>query len=238
MFLRSTTDLNYYLKRSNFIKYLDEDNISYKTKWYIRKLEKKIADRSVFNSFKYWVLWRWINKNFEFSERFSVKLKRNIKKLHLNLNYREENFINELDELLFNSWRPLKEFPVKFELEKKEKINLLQSNVNVHKILKDDKLEMQGKYDLYFSNKKIYLTNEKQKISRQFLYSDIKAVDVKRYGTIINVSEEVYLFRGKNRILTYVLLQRMIPSMKLNIEQIVNLYDYFDYWNTLLNKFN
>ncbi len=241
MFLRANMDVDYFFKRVKWIKYLDEDNISRKSKFYVKRISKKINDKTTFAQFKYWVLWRWVNKNFELSEHFVNQVKRNIKKLDLTLSSKEERFLDDLDELIFNSWRPLKLVPVKFELEKKEKINLLQTSVNVHHLFEETsekKLKMIGKFDVYFSNKKVYLTSNKQVSVFVISYKDIVDVIPKSYGTIIKTKEKSYLFRGKNRLLTYVLLQRMIPDLGLNIQKIQNLYEYFDYWNSFLARIN
>ncbi|QBQ07387.1 hypothetical protein SGLAD_v1c01880 [Spiroplasma gladiatoris] len=240
MFLRNTGDISYYLKRTSWIKYLDEGNLNYRSKMYIKKIGKKINDQNVYNSFKYWVLWRWINKNFEFSETFVSRLRRNIKKLSLNIDSKEETFLYELDELVFNAWRPLKEVPVRFELDKKEKINLLQTEINVHKLidLKETKLKMLGNFNAYFSSQAIYLTDYDQNLKHQIPYNQIINVNPKRYGIVIETMSTNYLFRGRNKLLTFVILQRMLPKLKLDISKIENLYDYFDFWNRLFSRIN
>ncbi|AOG60112.1 hypothetical protein SHELI_v1c01570 [Spiroplasma helicoides] len=241
MFLRNTGDIGYYLKRTSLIKYLDERNLRWKTRFLIKRLGKKINDTSVFISFKYWVLWRWIYKNFDFTEKFMITLRKNIKKLDLNISSREETFLNEMDELLFNSWRPLKEVPVKFELSKKEKVNLVQSNINIHKVTTinlEPKLKMKGQFDAYFSNQKIYLTDSNQVLKFEIRYKEIKQIVPKRYGVLVELHTGTYLFRGKNRLLTYVLIQRMVPELNLNIAEIDNLYDYFDFANNFLSRIN
>ncbi|QGS51612.1 hypothetical protein [Spiroplasma tabanidicola] len=240
MFLRNMGEVGFYTKRTNWLKYLHEGNLNFKSKIYIKKLSKIINDQSTFNSFKYWILWRWINKNFEFSESFVNSLRKNIKKLDLNIDSKEENFLYQLDELIFNAWRPLKELPVRFQLDKKEKINLLQTEINVHKMidLKNTKLKMIGKFDAYFSSKSIYLTDEKQVIKYEIIYDQIIDIKTKRYGVLIETVKTNYLFRGRNRLLTYVILQRMLPRLKLDISKIINLYDYFDFWNSFFSKIN
>ncbi|AGR40865.1 hypothetical protein [Spiroplasma taiwanense] len=241
MFLRITGDINYYLKRVQWIKYFDEFNISKKTSFYIRKIEKKVNDKNTFTYFKYWILWKWVNMNFELNESFIFHFKRNIKKMNLTLSAKEERFLIEVEELIFNSWRPLKQIPVKFNLDKKEKINLLQTNVNVH-IFKKDLIEKKvvqlGKFDFYFSNKNLFFTNSFQKIQRIINYEEIKSVTAEIYGIIIETEDNKYLIRGKNKLLTYVLLQRMVPKLNLNINNISKIYNYFDFWNILLLKIN
>ncbi|QEH61489.1 hypothetical protein SCHIN_v1c02920 [Spiroplasma chinense] len=242
MFLRNTTDLNYYFRRTNLIEYFDEDNLNKRTKFYIKRVGRKIKDKTLYNNFKYWVLWRWINKNFQFSESFTSQLRKNIRKLDLDLSAKEDNFLYELDELLFNSWRPLKKIPVRFEIEKKEKLSLLQTKVNLHELVLDEngeeKPKMIGTFDAYYSSKKIYFTNSKQVILFKLLYSDINSIEQRRFGTIVRTEKTNYLIRGRNRLLTYVMLQRMNPSLKLDISKIENLYDYFDYFNRIFSKIN
>ncbi|AKU80216.1 hypothetical protein [Spiroplasma turonicum] len=242
MFFRSTFEVNFYLKRSNWLKYFDEYNLSRKPKFYIKMVEKKIKDKKDFLYFKHWVLWRWINRNFKISEKFISTLKRNIKKLSLELNANEEKFISDIEELIFTSWRPIKEFPVKFELDKREKISLLQSNITLHKINEDNSINGNfsfiGEFDFYFSNFKIYLTDSSQNIQSFILYDDIEKVEIKYYGTLLFTKKENYLIRGKNKVLTYVILQRLIPSLNLDITKIDNLYDYFDFNNIMNKKFN
>ncbi|QHX36400.1 hypothetical protein [Spiroplasma sp. BIUS-1] len=238
MFLRVNGDVNYYLKRSSFVKYFDEHNLSRKSKLYIKKVEKKVNDKNTFTYFKYWILWRWINLNFKLSENFIIKLNKNIKKLNLSLNSKEERFIRDLEELVFNSWRPLKQLPVKFELEKKEKINLIQTNVNVHNFTpeKEKKISLIGKYDCYFSNYNIYLTDNNQRVKKVIKNDSIIEAHIETFGVVISTSKKKYLFRAKNRLLTYVLLQRMIPRLNLRIEETEELYNYFDFWNKLISK--
>ncbi|AGR41856.1 hypothetical protein [Spiroplasma diminutum] len=239
MFLRINGDINYYLKRSNFIEYFDEHNLSRKTKWYIKSIERKVNDKSAFTYFKYWILWRWINLNFKLSESFIIKLNKNVKKLGLSLTSKEERFIRDIQELVFNSWRPLKELPVRFKLEKKEKVNLIQTGLNIHNYnpeKTDNKLSLIGKYDCYFSNNNIYITDNKQKVFKIIKNSSITNVYIETFGIVVETNKHKYLFRGKNRLLTYVLLQRMIPRLNLKIEAINDLYNYFDFWNKLISK--
>ncbi|WP_342258597.1 hypothetical protein [Spiroplasma endosymbiont of Dioctria linearis] len=239
MFLRVNGDISYYLKRSGFVKYFDENNLSRKSKWYIKRVEKKINDKNTFTYFKHWILWRWINANFKLSEGFIGKLKRNIKKLELTLNSKEERFIRDMEELVFNSWRPLKQFPVRFQLEKKERINLIQTSVNVHNYnpeVAEKKIQLMGIYDCYFSNQNIFLTDSNQNVLKTIEFSSILDVSIETFGVIISIKNKKYLFRGKNRLLTYVLLQRMIPRLGLKLEATEGLYNYFDFWNKLISK--
>ncbi|AUB31212.1 hypothetical protein [Spiroplasma floricola] len=241
MFLRINGDINYYLRRSSFIKYFDEHNLSRKSKWYIKRVEKKVNDKNTFTYFKYWILWRWINLHFKLSENFVTKLNRNIKKLSLTLTSREEKFIRDLEELIFNSWRPLKQLPVKFDLERKEKINLIQTNVNIHNYSpekKEKKLKLLGKFDCYFSNFNIYLTDNNQKVIKIIKNNSISEAYIETFGVVIITDEAKFLFRGKNRLLTCVLLQRMIPRLNLKLESTEDLYNYFDFWNKLVLKFS
>ncbi|AKX34554.1 hypothetical protein SLITO_v1c09430 [Spiroplasma litorale] len=243
MFFRPTVEINFYLKRSHWLKYFDEYNLSRKPKFYIKMVENKIKEKKEFLHFKHWVLWRWINKNFSISEKFIASLKKNVRKLSLDLNANEEKFIGDIEELVFTSWRPIKEYPVKFELDKREKISLLQSNIILHKIsknkeTKDLKLSYIGDFDLYFSNFKIYLTNTNQEVKSTIIYENIKDVKIEYYGTILSTSRKKYLIRSKNKVLTYVILQRLIPSLKLDVTKIEKLYDYFDFSNTFNKKFN
>ncbi|AUM62400.1 hypothetical protein [Spiroplasma monobiae] len=239
MFLRINGDINYYLKRSSFIKYFDENNLSKKSKWYIRKIERKVNDKNTFTYFKYWILWRWININFKLSENFIIKLNKNIIKLNLNLNSKEERFIRDLEELVFNSWRPLKQLPVKFELEKREKINLIQTNVNVHKYnpeKEENKINLIGKFDCYFSNQNMYLTDNNQKVKKVIKNEDVTEAYIETFGVVVVTKKQKYLFRAKNRLLTYVLLQRMVPRVGPSLEKKDKLYNYFDFWNKLISK--
>lgn len=241
MFLRNLEDITVYFKRTNLLRYLDEHNLSKKSLFYIKRMSRKVTDKKMLLSFKYWVLWRWVTKNFELTERFGAQLRRNIKKLKISTNAREEDFLLKFDELVFNSWRPLKQLPVKFDLEKKEAINLVQTNVNLHKLIMLEgelKPKMVGKFDLYYSNKKIYFTNENQDIVTTILYSDVVGVEQKRYGLIVQTKYENFLFRGRNQLLTYILMQRMIPELNLDVAKLDGLYQYFDYWNKILQKFN
>ncbi|WP_339034418.1 hypothetical protein [Spiroplasma endosymbiont of Cantharis rufa] len=239
MFLRVNGDISYYLKRSGFIKYFDENNLSRKSKWFIKRVEKKINDKNTFTYFKHWILWRWINANFKLSEGFIGKLKRNLKKLELTLNSKEERFIRDMEELVFNSWRPLKQFPVRFQLEKKERINLIQTSVNIHKYnpeADEKKIQLIGTYDCYFSNQNIFLTDSNQNVLKKIEFSSILDVSIETFGVVISTKNKKYLFRGKNRLLTYVLLQRMIPRLGLKLEATEGLYNYFDFWNKLISK--
>ncbi|WP_338985343.1 hypothetical protein [Spiroplasma endosymbiont of Diplazon laetatorius] len=239
MFLRLNGDVNYYLKRSSFVRYFDEHNLSRKSKWYIRKVEKRVNDKNTFTYFKYWILWRWINLNFKLSENFIIKLNKNIKKLNLTLNSKEERFIRDLEELVFNSWRPLKQLPVKFELGKRERINLIQTNVNIHDYKPENhekKIKLVGKYDCYFSNQNIYLTDNNQKVKKIIKNDSIQEAYIETFGVVIVTSKNKYLFRGKNRLLTFVLIQRMIPRLNLRLESTEELYNYFDFWNKLISK--
>ncbi|ATX71494.1 hypothetical protein SCLAR_v1c11940 [Spiroplasma clarkii] len=239
MFLRNLEDLGSYFKRTEYLKYLDENNLNHKSRWYIKKISRLIQDKKALIVFKHWLLWRWINKNFELTEKFSAQLKHNLKKLKISANAKEEAFLLQLEELVFNSWRPLKELPVKFEIAKKEQINLIQTNVIVHRLVmgeKNLKPKMIGDFDIYFSNKKMYLTNENQEIFSVLAYEDIIEVKQERYGLIISTKYENFLYRGRNRLLTYLLLQRMVPSLHLDIAKLDDLYQYFDYWNKIINK--
>ncbi|WP_339021186.1 hypothetical protein [Spiroplasma endosymbiont of Atherix ibis] len=239
MFLRINSDVNYYLRRSNFIKYFDEHNLCRKSKWYIKRVEKKINDKNAFTYFKYWILWKWINLHFKLSESFVTKLNRNIKKLSLTLTSKEEKFIRDLEELIFNSWRPLKQLLVKFNLEKKEKINLIQTNVNIYDYSpekQEKKLKLLNKFDCYFSNFNIYLTDVNQKVIKKIKNSSITEAYIETFGVVIITNKTKFLFRGKNRLLTYVLLQRMIPRLNLKLESVEELYNYFDFWNKLVLK--
>ncbi|ASP28660.1 hypothetical protein SCORR_v1c08880 [Spiroplasma corruscae] len=242
MFFRTTLELNFYLKRSKWLKYFDEYNLNRKPKFYILMIEKRIKEKKEFVYFKHWVLWRWINKNFSITEKFINSLKKNIRKLDLEINANEEKFIIDIEELVFTSWRPMKEFPVKFNLERREKISLLQSNVTLHKIFKTDydktNFSFIGDFDFYFSNYRIYVTDENQDVKHIINYETIKTVNIEYYGTILKTEKEDYLIRGKNKVLTYVILQRLIPSLNLDITKINNLYDYFDFNNIMNKKFN
>gem|GEM_PF-4318049 len=165
------------------------------------------------------------------TEKFSAQLKKNIKKLNIVINSKEEAFINQIDELIFNSWRPLKEVPVKFKLDKNEKINLVQSSVDVHLIETKntkEKLKMIGKFDAFFSNKNLFLTDSNQIVKKIINYEDVIEIIQKSYGLIMQVNKQKILLRGRNRMLTYVLLQRIVPKLNLDINNIKNLYSYFE----------
>ncbi|ARU92162.1 hypothetical protein SCLARK_001702 [Spiroplasma clarkii] len=82
----------------------------------------------------------------------------------------------------------------------------------------------------------MYLTNENQEIFSVLAYEDIIEVKQERYGLIISTKYENFLYRGRNRLLTYLLLQRMVPSLHLDIAKLDDLYQYFDYWNKIINK--
>jgi len=241
MFIRGTKDINLYLKKTSLLEYLDETNLNTKSKWYIRKIIKKIDNKKLLISFKHWILWRWVNNNFMVTEKFSAQLKKNIKKLNIVINSKEEAFINQIDELIFNSWRPLKEVPVKFKLDKNEKINLVQSSVDVHLIETKntkEKLKMIGKFDAFFSNKNLFLTDSNQIVKKIINYEDVIEIIQKSYGLIMQVNKQKILLRGRNRMLTYVLLQRIVPKLNLDINNIKNLYSYFEIWNTAYKWFN
>lgn len=241
MFLRRILKFDGYLKRNELANYLNEDNLNKKTKIAIKRMGRKIKDKESWIQFKYWVLFKWVNLNFSISEAFYTKLQKNIKKLELPISLKEEKFIIDVQELYFNTWRPLKDLPVRFKLNKKEQINFLQKNVNIHNFypdLKEKKIQFYFKGDLYFSNKNIYLANEHQDVFETISYNDIEGVEIDRIGIIIQIKNKKYLFRGQNKLLTYVILQRMIPNLDLDIQKVPKLYDYFDIWNNVLQRFN
>ncbi|WP_339022619.1 hypothetical protein [Spiroplasma endosymbiont of Crioceris asparagi] len=202
----------------------------------IRTLDKKYLDSKDFYDYKCWVLFKWVKQNFAITESFVAKLKKLVKKLKIIPRELDNKFIRQLEELVFTTWRPLKDFPVKFKLDGKDKIKLLQLNNYFHFYINEKDVEQIGRFDFYYSQTQIYITTKNQIIKHKIKYSSIFNVICKTYGTILDCGNVKYLIRGQNKLLVYIIISRMVPTLNLDINNISNLLDYFSLWNNLKDK--
>lgn len=238
MFFSGISNRKFFQNRSDLLKIIDEDNLDRKKKFYLKMKSRKL-DARLWMDFKKWILWRWVNKNFSISEHFCNRLVKNAKKLEIEFSIKEEKFIHDINELQFTTWRPLKEIKVIFKLEKKELINFQQLNSNIYEYnLETKKVNFIEKGNFYFSNKKMYLTDDDQSVMMIFNYVNIKEVKIIATGVLIITHDKNYLIRSTNRYLSYVILQRMLPNLQLDISGVKNLYDYLDFWNQIVSKLN
>ncbi|AHI53536.1 hypothetical protein SSABA_v1c01240 [Spiroplasma sabaudiense Ar-1343] len=241
MFLKKSLNLYFINNRSDWLSYFDETNALKKSRSLIKKTGRKIKNYECFILFKRWILWRWIIQNFTFEERFINNFFKLVKKFDLTLTSQENRFIFNVQEIYFNTWRPIKELPVKFELESKETINFRESLVNVHKYFDNDKkpkIEFENNYDLYFSFKNIYFCNGVQTVLKKINLSDLSDVELKRFGVIITVKKDKYLLRGANKLLVYSILQRVLPQPIKPLKNYEDLYGYFDFLSKIEQKFS
>ncbi|AXK50829.1 hypothetical protein [Spiroplasma alleghenense] len=236
MFLKKSLNSNFILNRGEWLAYFDENNVLNKSKLSIRRSGRKIKNYENFILFKRWILWRWITKNFTFDEKFINGFFKLVRKMDISLTSEENRFIFNVQEIYFNSWRPLKELPVRFQIEPKELINFKESSVNVHKLVNKDgkvKAEFENNYDLYFSFKNIYFCDSEQKFIKKVDLKKISKIELKHFGVIITISGQEYLFRGANKLLVYSILQRVMPTYVEPLNKFPDLYGYFDFWSKI-----
>ncbi|WP_338969530.1 hypothetical protein [Spiroplasma endosymbiont of Labia minor] len=194
-----------------------------------------------FYIFKTWILWRWVVNNFSLSDIFINNFKKIVNKLDYKLTANEQKFIFDIEELVFAIWRPLKELPVKFDLVKNEQINFMQSKVNWHILIaKNDKEnpEFFGLLNMYYSKKNIYLTDDKQIIKHIIPIHKISNFESKSYGTTLFWDNQKYLVRGHNKMLTYIILNRIINNNTNILNKYPNIIGNFELFYKFLKKFN
>ncbi|WP_338972600.1 hypothetical protein [Spiroplasma endosymbiont of Panorpa germanica] len=243
MFLKKSLNSNFIFNRGEWLVYFDENNILKKSKLSIRRAGRKIKNYENFTQFKRWILWRWINKNFVFDEKFINGFFKLVKKMDITLTSEENRFIFNVQEIYFNSWRPLKELPVRFQVEPKEIINFKESSVNVHELIQDEsksgekiKAKFDNNYDLYFSFKNIYFCDNNQKFIKKINLKKVEKIELKHFGVIIRFNDHNYLFRGPNKLLIYSILQRIMPTYLAPLNTYPDLYGYFDFWSKIQQK--
>ncbi|WP_368487206.1 hypothetical protein [Spiroplasma sp. DGKH1] len=218
MFTRFTKDLLFYYKREEWKYVLNEDNLKYKPKFLIYRYEKLMGKNNFIN-FKYWIFKRWILKNFAYTQDFIHKFYKYVKKLDLELNSKEQEFIYNVEEVNFTLWRPLKILPIYFDLEPKEKCHFKNNDVNLHKLDKDNKISFVCKGVLLITNKRVILDgiidNQETPKTFSFPLPDIKKVEYVDVGVKITVKNTDYLIREQNNMVILALLYRALGKKKV-----------------------
>lgn len=242
MFLKASLNPIHLVMSNQFYNILNADNISRFSSRKTQKLDKTVRDKIGWSNHKRKVLWSWVNVQFSISESFIKKLEKNIKRLNIIPTPREQEFLFIIKGLFFATWRPLKEMIVRFPLDKKETIYFFESGGNIYEVAKNPNGKNENIHlvsgDFYFSNAKIYVCDEDQKIKETFNLDEIENVEFNNFGTLIKFKGLDLLIRSENKYMSYVVLQRLMPKLKLNINKIPNLYNYFDFWNKLFLKIN
>ncbi|WP_338983760.1 hypothetical protein [Spiroplasma endosymbiont of Othius punctulatus] len=236
MFVNHNASPSFQKIRSDLYPFLNPETVLKTNKFKINKLEKQYKDDSDYIDYKHWVLFKWVRDNFSISEIFIWRFNKIIKKMKIELSEREKKFVRQLEELVFTTWRPLKEMQVKFTTQDKESVNLFQSSCNLHFFDGKKELEQIGTFDFYYSTDQIIITDKDQKIKHKIKYIDIVNMIPKQYGIVLECKKVQYLVRGKNKLLTYVMLSRMNRQREWRVDDIPNLYTYFDTWNNILDK--
>ncbi|QHX35689.1 hypothetical protein STIUS_v1c01340 [Spiroplasma sp. TIUS-1] len=234
MFVIHNASSNFQKIRSDLFPILNPDNVLKIGKLKLKKLDSQHSEDKNYVDYKHWVLFKWVKDNFLITELFLFEFNKIIKKLKIELTEREKKFVRQLEELVFTTWRPLKEMQIKFK--SKEKVNLYQSSCNLHFFNNTKEIEQIGTFDFFYSTSQIIITDKDQRIKHKIKYNNIISITPKQFGIIIECEKVQYLVRGKNKLLTYVMLSRMNKEREWNVDEIPNLYSYFDTWNDILDK--
>lgn len=234
MFVIHNASSSFQKIRSELFPVLNPENVLKINKLKLRSLESHHGGDRDYVDYKHWVLFKWVKDNFSITELFLYEFNKITKKLKLELTEKEKKFVRQLEELVFTTWRPLKEMQVKFN--SKEKVSLYQSSCNLHFFDGTKDVEQIGTFDFYYSTSQIIITDKDQRIKHKIKYKDIVNITPKQFGIIINCTKVQYLVRGKNKLLTYVILSRMNKDREWHVDDIPNLYSYFDTWNDILDK--
>jgi hypothetical protein len=240
MFLKAKLNPFYTFGKGQYLSFLNVDNLKSISRRKLKSYQKRFGSDLGWEKHKSYVLWKWINQNFTIKESFIVHLEKYIKKLEIKISRREENLIFTLKGLYFATWRPMKEIIVRFELDKKETIYFFESDGKLYSLPAEDEKSYKPieTGDFYFSNKKLYICDEHQNIKLTMNYDDIQDVQFHELGTIVETKRKRILIRSQNKYMTFVVLQRLMPKLKLDINKVKNLYDYFDFWNKVMARFN
>ncbi|AGM25342.1 hypothetical protein [Spiroplasma chrysopicola] len=219
MFARFTKDLLFYYKREEWKYQLNEDNVRFKPRFILYRYERKMGKEN-FNNFKFWIFKRWIIKNFAYTQEFIHRFYRLSRKLGLTLNQKEKEFIYNVEEVNFTLWRPLKELPIYYELEPKEKCHFKNNDVNIHQLTKDNEIKFICKGVLLITNKRIIIDgikdNFETKKALEFDINTIEQVEDLDIGIKIVVNNKCYLLRENNNTLILALLYRSLGKKKVN----------------------
>jgi hypothetical protein len=242
MFIKASLNPVQLFSGNHYYNILNVDNLSRVSHRKITRLDKSTRDKTGWSNHKRKVLWGWVNTHFAISELFIHKLEKYIEKLNIVTSPREQEFIFSIKALFFATWRPLKEMIVRFALEKKEVVYFFESNGNIYETGVDENNKTVNTHvvsgDFYFSNSFIRVCDEDQKIKMVIDLNLISEVEFSQFGTIIYYEGKKLLLRSENKYMAYIILQRILPKLKLNINKIPHLYNYFDFWNKVLMKIN
>lgn len=163
------------------------DKLNYFKLRSLRKLEDKyIVEKYLFN-----ILNNWVQKNYSETEAFASKLKKYIRKLHLDLNFVEKDQLLILDERTFSLERHIKGLEINTDLQRREKAGA--KFLNARLFLNGDLFD-EG--NLILTNKRVIFEG---KGTHLFNYTSAR-VGTNEKGLVAMIDNNTYVFSIHDQI--------------------------------------